>query len=144
MMTTSPSSSSCCQWSAEENKLFENALAEFDDEDAPDRWEKVAARVPGKTVAEVVKQYERLVEDVELIESGRVLLPHYPEDNNGGGDGVGREEKEKRGGRKTEVERKKKGVPWNEEEHREGKGREGKAKAVASQKDERETADSIV
>ncbi|KAL5984594.1 hypothetical protein ACLOJK_041902 [Asimina triloba] len=97
MTTSSPSSSSSfCQWSAEENKLFENALAEFDDEDAPHRWEKVVAWVPRKMVAE--KMWS-------------LPLPHYPEDNNGGGNGVARKEEKRRG-------EKKKSVPWNEEEHR--------------------------
>ncbi|MFS8007833.1 putative transcription factor MYB-HB-like family [Helianthus anomalus] len=39
-------------WSHVENKLFENALAKFD-KDAPDRWQRVAEMVPGKTVADV-------------------------------------------------------------------------------------------
>ncbi|CAK9161941.1 unnamed protein product [Ilex paraguariensis] len=63
-------------WTAKENKLFENALAIYD-QDTPDRWQKVAKAVGGKTVEEVKRHYEMLVEDVEHIESGLVPLPKY-------------------------------------------------------------------
>ncbi|KAF5797399.1 putative transcription factor MYB-HB-like family [Helianthus annuus] len=46
-------------WTPVENKLFETALAKFD-KDAPDRWQRVAEMVPGKTVADVTI-YECLV-----------------------------------------------------------------------------------
>ena len=47
------------KWTPEENKRFENALALYD-KDTPDRWMKVAAMVPGKTVGDVMKQYREL------------------------------------------------------------------------------------
>ncbi|XP_058080184.1 transcription factor DIVARICATA-like [Magnolia sinica] len=111
------------EWTAHENKLFENALAEFEDENAPGRWEKVAARVPGKTAEEVLKHYQTLAEDVELIESGQTPLPHYMDDDGGNesddncAEAVRKVKKKWTVNRTAEQERKK-GVPWNEEEHR--------------------------
>lgn len=63
-------------WTAKQNKLFENALAVYDQE-SPDRWQKLARAVGGKSVEEVKRHYEMLVEDVKHIESGQVPLPNY-------------------------------------------------------------------
>ncbi|XP_035538833.1 protein RADIALIS-like 3 [Juglans microcarpa x Juglans regia] len=61
-----------CGWSWEENKLFELALAVVDEQD-PDRWEVVAAMVGGKKSAEDVhKHYVSLLEDLQVIESGKL------------------------------------------------------------------------
>ncbi|KAI4356010.1 hypothetical protein L6164_000064 [Bauhinia variegata] len=115
------------KWTAEENKRFENALALYD-KDTPDRWERVAAMLPGKTVGDVMKQYRELEEDVSVIEAGLIPFPGYHGNsftlewvNSLGSDGL----KQfctvgcKRGAcsRPSEQERKK-GVPWTEEEHR--------------------------
>uniref|UniRef100_A0ACD5U293 Uncharacterized protein n=1 Tax=Avena sativa TaxID=4498 RepID=A0ACD5U293_AVESA len=120
-------------WSQEENKLFEEALARVDG-DAPDRWERVASLLPGKTVTDVEAHYHDLENDVCFIEAGLVPFPHY---NGGGGspasgftldwDGGGGDDalafkrscymvggKRARG---SDQERKK-GVPWTEEEHK--------------------------
>ncbi|RYR25202.1 hypothetical protein Ahy_B02g058860 isoform C [Arachis hypogaea] len=64
------------EWSFEQDKAFENALGTYPEDD-PDRWEKIAADVIGKTLEEVKQHYELLVDDVNLIESGRVTLPTY-------------------------------------------------------------------
>ncbi|EXC23690.1 Transcription factor [Morus notabilis] len=124
------------KWTAEENKQFENALALYD-KDTPDRWVKVAAMIPGKTVGDVMKQYRELEEDVSDIEAGLIPIPGYSSNSftlewvndnnynnnyyNQGFDGF----KQfycaggKRGTstRPSDQERKK-GVPWTEEEHR--------------------------
>ena len=117
------------KWTPQENKRFENALALYD-KDTPDRWVKVAAMIPGKTVGDVMKQYRELVEDISVIEAGLIPIPGYDSSgssftlewvNNQGFDdfkqfyGAGC----KRGPntRPSEQERKK-GVPWTEEEHR--------------------------
>ncbi|XP_058780730.1 protein RADIALIS-like 4 [Vicia villosa] len=71
---------SSSNWTAKQNKRFENALAMLE-KDTPDRWQKVARAVGGKTVEEVKRHYEKLVEDVKLIEEGHVPLPKYT--NNG-------------------------------------------------------------
>ncbi|WCJ35182.1 Transcription factor RADIALIS [Euphorbia peplus] len=64
-------------WTPKQNKLFENALAIYD-KDTPDRWNNLARAVGGnKTVEEVKRHYEMLVEDVRQIEAGHVPLPNY-------------------------------------------------------------------
>ncbi|CAB4315095.1 unnamed protein product [Prunus armeniaca] len=115
------------EWTAEENKQFENALALYD-KDTPDRWFKVAARIPGKTVGDVIKQYKELEEDVSDIEAGLIPIPGYTSNsftlewvNNQGFDGLkqfyGVGGKRGTSTRPADQERKK-GVPWTEEEHR--------------------------
>ncbi|XP_027336148.1 transcription factor DIVARICATA-like [Abrus precatorius] len=115
------------KWTPQENKLFENALAVYD-KDTPDRWLKVAAMIPGKTVGDVIKQYKELEEDVSVIESGFIPVPGYTAGsftlewvNNQGFDGFkqfyGVNGKRGTSTRPSDQERKK-GVPWTKEEHR--------------------------
>ncbi|KAM7527694.1 hypothetical protein LguiB_031104 [Lonicera macranthoides] len=114
------------RWTTVENKLFENALAKFDKE-TPDRWQKVAAMVPGKTVEDVMKQYKELEDDVSSIEAGLVPIPGYNTNtspftlewgnNFHGFDGYKPGGKRSSSARPCEQERKK-GVPWTEEEHK--------------------------
>ncbi|KAK9126211.1 hypothetical protein Scep_015057 [Stephania cephalantha] len=117
------------KWTHEENKVFENALAVYDKE-TPDRWHKVAALIPGKTVVDVMRQYKVLEEDVSDIEAGLIPLPGYTassftlewvNDGHGGFDGFkhtyGSGIKRSSSGRPADQERKK-GVPWTEDEHR--------------------------
>lgn len=63
-------------WTAKQNKRFENALVMYP-KDTPDRWHNLARAVGGKTVEEVIKHYEELVEDLRQIETGHVPLPNY-------------------------------------------------------------------
>lgn len=71
------SRSSGSTWTQRQNKSFEEALAKHD-KDTPDRWNKIAGEMGGgKTVDEVKRHYETLVEDVKHIESGRVPFPNY-------------------------------------------------------------------
>ncbi|MED6198618.1 hypothetical protein PIB30_068105 [Stylosanthes scabra] len=59
-------------WTWKENKLFELALAVVD-ENHPERWETVAAMIGGeKSAGEVQEHYVILLEDLELIESGKL------------------------------------------------------------------------
>lgn len=115
------------KWTPEENKLFENALAYYDKE-TPDRWIRVAAMIPGKTVGDVIKQYRELEEDVCVIEAGLIPVPGYSNSsftlewvNNEDCDEIKQfySVGGKRGAsaRPSEHERKK-GVPWTEQEHR--------------------------
>ncbi|KAK6270670.1 hypothetical protein POUND7_007768 [Theobroma cacao] len=112
--------SNSTSWTKEENKMFESALAIYDD-DVPDRWFKVAAMIPGKTVSDVMKQYRELEEDVFKIEAGRFPMPGYCSSSftlelveNRDFDAY---RKRSTGTRGPDHERKK-GVPWTEEEHR--------------------------
>lgn len=116
------------RWTREQNKSFEDALAKFDG-DAPDRWLKVAACIPGKTVADVVSHYVHLLDDVKEIEAGRIPCPGYSSAvfalDWDGGYALGATTRpphcylagKRFGGRPADHERKK-GVPWTEEEHR--------------------------
>lgn len=108
------------EWTREENKKFESALAIYD-EKTPDRWMKVAAMIPGKTVFDVIKQYQDLEDDVSEIEAGRVPIPGYLTSSftlelvdNHSFDAFRRKSSTARG---ADQERKK-GVPWTEDEHR--------------------------
>ncbi|KAI3699414.1 hypothetical protein L2E82_43706 [Cichorium intybus] len=70
------SSSSNSSWTPKENKVFERALAVYD-KDTPDRWQKIARAVGGKSEEEVKRHYEVLIEDVRHIESGKIPFPNY-------------------------------------------------------------------
>lgn len=120
-------------WSQEENKVFEQALAALDRND-PERWERVALLLPGKTVADVMTHYDDLENDVCFIEAGLVPFPHYGAAGGGGGSGFtldwdGGDDPAglgfKRscymvGGKRARGpdQERKKGVPWTEEEHK--------------------------
>ncbi|EEF36713.1 DNA binding protein, putative [Ricinus communis] len=115
------------KWTPAENKMFENALAVYD-KDTPDRWHKVAAMIPGKTVGDVIKQYRELEVDVNNIEAGLVPIPGYNTSaftldwvNSNSYDGFKPSYafggKRSSSGRPADQERKK-GVPWTEEEHK--------------------------
>ncbi|XP_023737830.1 protein RADIALIS-like 3 [Lactuca sativa] len=70
------SSSYSSSWTPKQNKLFEKALAVYDT-DTPDRWQKIARAVGGKSAEEVKRHYEVLIEDVKHIESGKFPIPNY-------------------------------------------------------------------
>ncbi|CAL0330959.1 unnamed protein product [Lupinus luteus] len=121
---------SSSEWSIEEDKAFENALATYP-EDASDRWEKIAGDVPGKSLQEIQFHYNLLVDDVNQIESGFVPLPSYNSSSPRGSIGqVSNDGAENKGTRlwnynnesnlkasKSDQERRK-GIAWTEEEHR--------------------------
>ncbi|KAG2242211.1 hypothetical protein Bca4012_022227 [Brassica carinata] len=77
----SNSMSSNASWTFKENKLFERALAIYN-QDTPDRWLNVARAVGGKSAEEVRRHYELLVRDINDIESGRYPLPTYRSNGN--------------------------------------------------------------
>lgn len=70
-------SGSLRSWTPKQNKLFEQALAQYD-KDTPDRWHNVARAVGGgKSAEEVKRHYDILLEDLRRIESGKVPIPNY-------------------------------------------------------------------
>ncbi|XP_058194012.1 transcription factor SRM1 [Rhododendron vialii] len=120
------------EWSREQDKAFENAIATYR-EDSLDRWEKITADVEGKSFKEIKHHYELLVEDINQIESGCVPLPCYKSSSDGGSTSHTAEEgpSKKSGhfgnfnsdsnhggkGSKADQERRK-GIAWTEDEHR--------------------------
>ncbi|CAK7331955.1 unnamed protein product [Dovyalis caffra] len=108
-------SNNLCSWSRLEDKQFEKALVLFPEE-TPNRWEKIASYVPGKSWREVRKRYEDLVHDVLEIDSGRVEVPSYYQDELWGESSLGRAAESK--GKEREHTERRKGNPWTEEEHR--------------------------
>lgn len=98
-------------WTWEQNKAFEIGLAIYP-ENSPDRWEKIAADIPGnKTLEEIQHHYQLLVDDINLIESGRFPLPCYTSLPTGN-----KPSSQKGNGKESEWETRK-GQPWTEEEH---------------------------
>ncbi|KAL8227730.1 hypothetical protein R6Q57_015314 [Mikania cordata] len=119
-------------WSREQDIAFENSLISYPDEDDEDRWEKIAAEVPGnKSIEEIKNHYELLLEDLDRIETGLVPLPEYSsldDSESHAGDGGTHKKGANAGhnasesthggkGSKSEQERRK-GIAWTEEEHR--------------------------
>ncbi|CAN8312586.1 unnamed protein product [Cochlearia groenlandica] len=68
--------STSSSWTYKQNKMFERALAVYD-KDTPDRWQNVAKAVGSKSVEEVKRHYDVLVEDLMNIEQDLVTLPKY-------------------------------------------------------------------
>ncbi|CAN4107066.1 unnamed protein product [Withania somnifera] len=110
-------SKSTIEWTTEENRRFENALAIYD-ETTPNRWSKVAAMIPGKSAFDVMMQYKELVADVSDIEAGFLPYPRRFASNFSLEFVDHRKDHtfSKRG--KSYDQERKKGVPWTEEEHR--------------------------
>ncbi|OIT37394.1 PREDICTED: transcription factor DIVARICATA-like [Nicotiana attenuata] len=103
-------------WTRFEDKLFEQALVMYSENDV-ERWQKIANRVPGKTAEDVMAHYDALVHDVFEIDSGRVDPPSYPDDSFDWESDSKTSQISFGSNKKHEVERKK-GTPWTEEEHR--------------------------
>ncbi|KAL5708069.1 hypothetical protein ACHQM5_018904 [Ranunculus cassubicifolius] len=127
MGSSQPSSSSTSvsqpssTWTRAEDKQFEQALVIFD-EDTPNRFERIASCVPGKSVLEIEKHYQDLVDDINAIEAGLIQLPNYTDDlldhrdtNNSSQIAFGSSKKGSDGGSGGE---RRKGTPWTEEEHK--------------------------
>ncbi|KAI3904145.1 hypothetical protein MKW98_021731 [Papaver atlanticum] len=107
---TSTSFSSTATWTREQEKLFETGLVIYP-EGTPDRWVRIAERIPGRNQFEVFEHYKVLVDDIMEIEAGNDDLPNYLD--------IDVDDYDQSGGSttKTKTERKK-GIPWTEEEHR--------------------------
>uniref|UniRef100_A0AAU7PIV4 MYB-related transcription factor MYB2 n=1 Tax=Mentha canadensis TaxID=294733 RepID=A0AAU7PIV4_9LAMI len=69
-------SSKSSSWTAWQNKVFEDALVNYD-RNKPEWWQNVAKAVGGKSVEEVKRHYQKLVEDINHIENEKVPVPNY-------------------------------------------------------------------
>jgi hypothetical protein len=106
------------QWTREDVKIFERALVMVP-EDLPNRWEKIAEQVSGKSAAEVRDHYENLLHQILEIESGLAEVPNYPDDLVlSGGSGSSDSDSSKKTRHDKEKRKTKKGRPWTEDEHR--------------------------
>ncbi|KAL6993337.1 hypothetical protein U1Q18_011453 [Sarracenia purpurea var. burkii] len=109
------------EWTFEENKLFENALAEFGLE-SPVFFDHVASMLPCKSMEQIKRHYDCLIEDVQMIEAGLFPTPNYvtpEEENEGDSETKPNEKPSSKQARKTcnGGHQRKRGVPWTEEEH---------------------------
>lgn len=96
--------------SPEEDKIFENALAQYWDQ--PDRLEKCCSMLSRKDLAAVKARLLELNEDICAIEAGRVQVPPYPMP----GETMSVAQLQKKA--KSQDTERRKGIPWTEEEHR--------------------------
>ncbi|KAK4766079.1 hypothetical protein SAY87_007721 [Trapa incisa] len=124
--------SSASEWSREEEKAFEDAIAMHWVEDSTEHWDKIASSVPSKSMVELKQHYEILAEDIRAIEEGKIQIPNYAAEetttpSGGAADkrsscglsGAGQDSSGHggKGGSRLDQERRK-GIPWTEEEHR--------------------------
>ncbi|KAG5237890.1 hypothetical protein OIU76_012702 [Salix suchowensis] len=128
-LTQPPHDAASARWTREEDKIFEQALTVFP-ENLPDRWQSIANHIR-KSAWEVKEHYDVLVHDVFAIDSGRVELPTYRDDDSvswesggGGGDGMVAADAPPSGqicfggGKAKQDTERKKGTPWTEDEHK--------------------------
>lgn len=62
------SMSRASEWSWEENKVFEEALATHYEYVEKGEWEKLAPLIPTKTPSQICMHFKHLLEDIEVIE----------------------------------------------------------------------------
>ncbi|XP_052207047.1 transcription factor DIVARICATA-like isoform X1 [Diospyros lotus] len=105
MVVSGACSASRWTWTRDEDKVFEQALLVVP-EGLPDRWHQIAGYLPGKTPEAVLEHYQRLIHDLNDIESGRIEPPGYSDCFQ-----IPRWTRAK-----CEAE-KKKGIPWTKREH---------------------------
>ncbi|XLR36519.1 uncharacterized protein LOC110265393 [Arachis ipaensis] len=63
-------------WSEDDNKEFELVLAECLPEALKNRWDDVAACLPGKTPAQIQERFQKLITDINLIHNSYINLHH--------------------------------------------------------------------
>lgn len=119
--TQSPHHSSAL-WIREEDKIFEAALVNFPEE-FRDRWQRIRAYV-GQSAWEVKDRYEILIQDVYEIDSDRIELPSYKDEEAVSWDSGGMvaaaapSGQISCGGKAKQEAEGRKGNPWTEEEHK--------------------------
>lgn len=102
-------------WTFEENKIYENAMAVFEDTSSMPFFRHVASLMPWKSMESIKKHDQILMEDLEFIKSSNGNFEDIVEEN------IEMQEET----RKIEMEEarsvtrrpKKRGVPWTVEEH---------------------------
>ncbi|XP_047340102.1 protein RADIALIS-like 3 [Impatiens glandulifera] len=96
-------------WNKEENKVFEQALAKYSEDrgDSAGRWVNIAAKIPGKSMVEIKRHYDILIDDVRRIEAGFIPLPNYELSID---EEEGNESRSKHDRRRS--------TPWTENEHK--------------------------
>jgi SHAQKYF class myb-like DNA-binding protein len=115
---TSEANKEGATWTAEENVVFENALSTYDERVAiPERWHKIATLLGSKSVSDVTKHYERLVEDLRRVDQWQVSLPPYANSWFTSNWPDSKRNQLRKSPSKGNEERRK-GVPWTEDEHR--------------------------
>ncbi|KAK4374633.1 hypothetical protein RND71_005310 [Anisodus tanguticus] len=91
-------------------------------DDSKEQWENIALMVPSKTIEELKKHYQLLVDDVTAIEYGYVPIPNYTvEENSHGYSRVLGADWQSNGNElpgTAQYQERRKGTPWTEEEHR--------------------------
>ncbi|PHU06541.1 hypothetical protein BC332_23030 [Capsicum chinense] len=65
-------------WTKEETKIFENTLEIYFND--ANLFTKMEEALPWKSLVDIKDHYNILIEDIDVIESGRVTLPDYPEE----------------------------------------------------------------
>ncbi|KAI3927678.1 hypothetical protein MKW92_027104 [Papaver armeniacum] len=103
------------KWTREQDKLFETGLVIYP-EGTPDRFARIAERVPGKSISEVHQHYQLLVRDMLEIEAGHVELPNYLDDVDDYD--IGSSYANQSGTTTSKAKERKIGIPWTEQEHR--------------------------
>ncbi|XP_047340104.1 transcription factor DIVARICATA-like [Impatiens glandulifera] len=96
-------------WNKEENKAFEQALAKYSEDrgDSAGRWANIAAKIPGRSMVEIKRHYDILIDDVRRIEAGFIPPPNYELSINEEEDNEPRPKHDRR-----------KSTPWTENEHK--------------------------
>ena len=103
------------EWSYEEEKIFDNSLVEFG-LNCPDLFQRIATRLPRKSVLQIKEHLGELVEDIEMITGSR-KNPEIPIPTNKASETCG--DRVAVAPAVTEKPRKKRGrgYEWTEEEH---------------------------
>jgi SHAQKYF class myb-like DNA-binding protein len=107
-----PSKTSTTDWTAEEDRIFENGLNEF--WDFHDRLERCCELLPTKEIKDVVQRFQELGEDLRDIETGRYSMAYPAVVPAGETLSVTQLQKKV----KSQDTERRKGIPWTEEEHR--------------------------
>ncbi|KAL1552164.1 transcription factor SRM1-like [Salvia divinorum] len=94
MANTGDSVAELSSWTLEEDKRFEDCLA-----DSVGRWEEIATRLGTISAAEAERRYALLLKDLAAMEAGEIELQAH----------LGCSKSVKRQTRKT--------IPWTEDEH---------------------------